>query len=384
MTTATPQGFRIHAGRCGIREDRDDFVVIASDVPASTSAMFTRSRFAGPSVTISRTAAPQGTARAVVALSGNANVATGDPGHRDALEIRDAVARVIGSAPDEVFVASTGLIGQRYPMAAIRAHLDELRAPFAGTDFGPAAAAIMTTDTHPKLRSVSVGGATITGVAKGVGMMEPNMATLLTFFCTDARIATAELDPIFRRVIDRTFNALSIDTDTSTSDTAIVLANGLAGPVDRIEFEQALGALALDLVKDIARDGEGATTLIEVRVTGARDDEQARRVGKVVVNSPLVKTAVHGADPNWGRVAMAIGKCEDDVDIVPEHVAIRFGDIAVYPEVPGDAELDEVRVHLRGDAVLIGIELGIGRGAFSVYGCDLTEGYVRLNADYST
>ena len=181
-----------------------------------------------------------------------------------------------------------------------------------------------------------------------------------------------------------TFNALSIDTDTSTSDTAAVFANGLAGPVDLADLERVLGAAALHLVREIARDGEGATKAIEVRVTGARDDAQAKRIGKSVVNSPLVKTAVHGADPNWGRVAMAIGKCEDEHDVNPDRVSITFGDVTLYPELAGDRELELASKHLRQEEVIISVDLGIGAGRFTVYGCDLTDGYIRINADYTT
>jgi glutamate N-acetyltransferase/amino-acid N-acetyltransferase len=242
----------------------------------------------------------------------------------------------------------------------------------------------MTTDTTPKVVRLPCGDATVVGVAKGVGMMEPNMATLLTFFCTDARLAPADLDRVFRAVMDRTFNAVSIDTDTSTSDTAAIFANGLAGQVGSDEFADVVYRAALHLVRAIAQDGEGASKLIEVRVSGARDVAQAKRVGKTVVNSPLVKTAVHGADPNWGRVAMAIGKCEDDLDIVPEKVRIGFGGDDVYPGDPDSAALDRLREHLSGNEVVIRVDLGIADGSFTVYGCDLTEGYVRLNADYTT
>jgi glutamate N-acetyltransferase / amino-acid N-acetyltransferase len=210
------------------------------------------------------------------------------------------------------------------------------------------------------------------------------MATLLTFFATDAEIDRETLDRVFRRVIDRTFNALSIDTDTSTSDTAAIFANGLAGPVDEADFEAVLYDAALTLVRLIASDGEGASKLIEVRVLGARDDAQAKRVGKTVVNSPLVKTAVHGADPNWGRVAMAIGKCEDELDIDPAKVTIRFGDVETYPAPSTDEVLAAAAEHLKGDEVVITVDLGIGNGAFTVYGCDLTDGYIRINADYTT
>ncbi|MYV47377.1 bifunctional glutamate N-acetyltransferase/amino-acid acetyltransferase ArgJ [Streptomyces sp. SID2888] len=394
-TPHAPQGFVVHTAPVGLADDgRDDFTVLASTVPAVVSAVFTRSRFAGPSVLLSREAAADGRARGVVVLARNANVATGAEGEAHAREVRDAVARVVGVAGDELLIASTGVIGRQYPMRGIREHLATLSWPFPEGGFGQAARAMMTTDTRPKEVRVSVGGATLVGVAKGVGMMEPDMATLLTFFATDARLDPAEQDRLFRRVMDRTFNAVSIDTDTSTSDTAALFANGLAGDVEPAEFEQALHTAALALVKDIASDGEGASKLIEVRVTGARDDAQAKRVGKTVVNSPLVKTAVHGCDPNWGRVAMAIGKCSDDTDIDQDRVTIRFGDVEVYPPRPEggqdgsgqdeDTLLTAVAEHLGGDEVVIGIDLAIGDGAFTVYGCDLTEGYVKLNSEYTT
>jgi glutamate N-acetyltransferase/amino-acid N-acetyltransferase len=185
-------------------------------------------------------------------------------------------------------------------------------------------------------------------------------------------------------VVDRTFNALSIDTDTSTSDTAAIFANGQAGPVDEREFEEVLYRAALTLVRAVASDGEGASKLIEVRVLGARDDAQAKRVAKAIVNSPLVKTAVHGADPNWGRVAMAVGKCEDELDIDPAEVVIRFGDVETYPAASTDEVLAAASEHLRGAEVVISVELGIADGTFTVYGCDLTDGYIRINADYTT
>jgi glutamate N-acetyltransferase / amino-acid N-acetyltransferase len=378
----SPRGFRAYTGNLGIKDDTPDFAAVVSEVPATVAAVFTRSRFAGPSVTLSR-ASLDGTGRGVVVISKNANVATGPTGTANAEEVRARVAARIGAQPDDLLIASTGVIGRQYPMDRIRSGLDSLAWPFPAADFDAVAEAIMTTDTHPKTVRVACGDATIVGVAKGVGMIEPNMATLLTFFFTDAFVPAPDLDAVFRRVVDRTFNALSIDTDTSTSDSAAVFANGLAGPVDLAEFERCLYTAALDLVRQIARDGEGATTLIEVRVTGARNDAQAKLVGKAIVNSPLVKTAVHGADPNWGRVAMAIGKCEDEADIDPERVSIRFGDVEVYPAAGPDA-LDKAQEHLRGDEVLLGVDLGIGSGEFTVYGCDLTDGYIRINADYTT
>jgi glutamate N-acetyltransferase/amino-acid N-acetyltransferase len=242
----------------------------------------------------------------------------------------------------------------------------------------------MTTDTVAKHITLTCGDATLTAIAKGVGMIEPNMATMLTFFFTDAEIEHPALDQMFRRVVERTFNALSIDTDTSTSDTAAIFANGAAGPVDEAAFEGVLYEAALHLVRTIASDGEGASKLIEVRVSGARDVPQAKRVAKAIVNSPLVKTAVHGADPNWGRVAMAVGKCEEDLDIDPERVVITFGEVETYPAAATDEVLAAAAEHMVGDEVLISVDLGIADGAFTVYGCDLTDGYIRINADYTT
>jgi glutamate N-acetyltransferase/amino-acid N-acetyltransferase len=368
----------------GLKDAEDDFAVVVSEVPARSAAVFTRSRFAGPSVVLSREAAARQLSRGMVVISRNANVATGAKGAADAAEVRRRVAEIAGIDPGELVIGSTGVIGRPYPMDAIRSGLDSLSWPFPEADFPAAAAAIMTTDTRAKHFGVPVGDAFLTGIAKGVGMIEPNMATLLTFFFTDADVPAADLDAVFRRVMDQTFNALSIDTDTSTSDTAAIFANGLAGPVGLAEFEQALHTVALHLVREIAADGEGATKLIEVQVTGARDDAQAKRVGKSVVNSPLVKTAVHGADPNWGRVAMAVGKLEDETDIEPHRVAIRFGDLPMHPQAPSEALLEQASRYLAGDEVVIRVELGLGEGAFTVYGCDLTEGYVKINADYTT
>ncbi|MDI3389342.1 bifunctional glutamate N-acetyltransferase/amino-acid acetyltransferase ArgJ [Streptomyces sp. B-S-A8] len=384
MSSPSPRGFRSRTAAWGIKDDADDFTVVLSEVPAVASAVFTQSRFVGPSVTLGRESMATGTARGVVVIARNANVATGAEGMANAMEVRATVAKAAGIPPEELLIASTGVIGRQYPMDRVRSGLAELKWPLPAVDLAAAAKAIMTTDTVAKHVALPCGAATVGAIAKGVGMIEPNMATLLVFFFTDAQLDQPVLDQIFRRVVDRTFNALSIDTDTSTSDTAAILANGLAGPVDEAEFEVVLYQAALQLVRRIASDGEGASKLIEVRVVGARDDAQAKRVGKTVVNSPLVKTAVHGADPNWGRVAMAIGKCEDDLDIDPANVAIRFGDVETYPTPATDEVLAAATAHLKGSEIVITIELGIAAGEFTVYGCDLTDGYIRINADYTT
>ncbi|MEU4118784.1 bifunctional glutamate N-acetyltransferase/amino-acid acetyltransferase ArgJ [Kitasatospora sp. NPDC028055] len=384
MQPVAPRGFRAVTTNMGLKDVEDDFAAVVSEVPCRSAAVFTRSRFAGPSVVLSRGAAALGACRGMVVLSRNANVATGRTGADNAAEVRDRVAGIVGIPPEELVIASTGVIGRPYPMDGIRAGLSTLNWPFPEADYTAAAKAIMTTDTRHKEVRVRCGDAVLVGIAKGVGMIEPDMATLLTFFFTDADLPADQLDALFRRVMDRTFNALSIDTDTSTSDTAALFANGLAGPVDPAAFEQALYECALHLVREIASDGEGASKLIEVRVTGARDAAQAKRVGKSVVNSPLVKAAVHGADPNWGRITMAVGKLRDETDIDPASVRIGFDELPMYPEEPGDALLEGARRYLGGDEVVIRIDLGIADGAFTVYGCDLTEEYVRLNSAYTT
>ncbi len=381
--TSLPAGFRSRVSNIGIKDNSEDFVLIAADRPCAAAAVFTRSRFAGCSVLISREHSADHELQAFVVISKNANVATGPQGLANANLVVCGVAEALGIAPSRVLIASTGVIGRQYPIERIEAHLAVLQPP-VGNDADACARGIMTTDTFAKLAEARVGDARIVGIAKGVGMIEPDMATLITLFVTDAAVEAGVLDGVFRRVIDRTFNAVSVDTDTSTSDTAAIMASGTAGPVDLAEFEQALGNVALELTRMVARDGEGATTLIEVVVSGAQDTAQAKRVAKSIVNSPLVKTAVHGADPNWGRVAMAIGKCSDDVDIDQDRVVIGFGDQEVYPAQLDPQGLGLLTEYMQGDEVVIRVDLNIADGHFTAYGCDLTDGYVRINADYTT
>jgi len=389
---ALPDGFTAHVGNIGIKDATDDFCVLLSEVPCSAAAVFTKSLFAGPSVEVSRRHSAHGTLRAIAVISKNANVANGPDGLADAEELAAGVATAIGAEPSDVLIASTGVIGRRYPIDKIRSYLNALATPFTGRDAVGVAHAIMTTDTHPKVATAQIpltgdaagATATVVGVAKGVGMIEPDMATMLAFIVTDAAVAQHVLDEVFRRVVARTFNSLSVDTDTSTSDTAAVLANGMAGPVDPDDFETALESVCLNLTRQLASDGEGATKLLVVTASGARDDDQARRVAKSILNSPLVKTAVHGADPNWGRVAMAIGKCSEDTDIDPDAVVIRFGGSETYPAQLSETGLASLEEYLQSDEITISVELGAGSCEWTVYGCDLSDGYVRINADYTT
>lgn len=383
-----PLGFRAYVTNLGVKDEHDDFVVIAAERPVAAAGLFTRSRFAAPCVTASRAHLADSTARAVVVVSRNANVANGRAGEEDNLAVTAAVAERLGCQVDDVLVASTGVIGRRYPIERMLKGIAEMPERLPERSVEGAARAMMTTDTRAKIAEAAVAGgpARVVGIAKGAGMIEPDMATMIAVLLTDAEVAGDELATAFGPVVERTFNCVSIDTDTSTSDTAVVLASGASGSVDAGAFAAALHEVALSLAKQIAGDGEGAETLIEVLVDGARDRQQAKRVAKSIVNSPLVKTAVHGADPNWGRVAMAIGKCagDEDADIDPDNVVIRFGDQQVYPTRLDDDRLAELSTYLAGPEVLIHVTLGTGDEACTVWGCDLTAGYVRINADYTT
>ena len=386
MTVQLPLGFHSYVANIGIKDSTDDFTLVVADETCAAAGVFTQSRFAGPSVLVSREHIANLSARAVVVISKNANVATGVEGMSNAREVVGGVATALACDPTDILVASTGVIGRQYPMAQVRSGLKSIPQQFVATSAEAVAKGIMTTDTVHKVAQATISGssARVVGVAKGVGMIEPNMATLITMIFTDALIAPNDLDRVFRRVIDRTFNCVSVDTDTSTSDTAIVMASGSAGSVKTDAFESALYEVALSLTKQVARDGEGAEKLIEVHVDGAKDDDQAKTVAKAIVNSPLVKTAVHGADPNWGRVAMAVGKCSQYSDIDQDNVVIRFGSQEVYP-IQVDAEgLANLSQYMRGTDVRIHVSLATGTSEATVWGCDLTDGYVRINADYTT
>ena len=382
--SSTPQGFSTFITNLGIRDATEDFVFLRSQVPCVADGVFTQSLFAGPSVTISRQNLQDGQAQGIIVISKNANVANGAVGLADAQEIIQLVAQETGIAAENLAIASTGVIGRRYPIEKIRAGLIGMGKKLTPADFDLAARGIMTTDTVAKIAARQVGNAKVVGIAKGVGMIEPNMATMLAFFFTDAALPANTLRKVFRSTIDKTFNCLSIDSDTSTSDSAVILANGLAGEVPEAEFARALEEIAHDLVLKIARDGEGATKVIEVTVDSAANYTQAKRVAKAIVNSPLVKTAVYGADPNWGRVAMAIGKCEDERDINQDQVVIRFDDVQVYPNTFQTENLEKLKQIMSQEKVNIHVSLNIGEALATVWGCDLTEGYVEINGKYST
>jgi glutamate N-acetyltransferase / amino-acid N-acetyltransferase len=379
-----PQGFFSLAKNVGIKDSTLDLTVIYSTVRAHAAAVFTRNRFPGAPVIVGRKHIADGFAQALVINSKNANVAMGKQGINNAIETCRIVGEELGVNSYDVLPFSTGVIGRPLPMDKIRAGLHGIRSELKPDNLKLAAEAIMTTDKYPKYFSCQVGSAVIAGIAKGAGMVEPNMATMLVYLMTDAELPKAALRPMLRRVVDRTFNSMSIDTDTSTSDTVVLMANGLAGKVKLAQFEKGLLQVSEYLTRELARSGEGATKLITVDVKGAKTTTQAKRVAKCVVNSPLVKTAVYGCDPNWGRVIMAVGKSFDP-SIDPAKVTIRFGATNVFKKgSPVDCDLEALRKYLGQPEVSIGVDLGIGKALVRVWGCDLTEGYIKENAYYTT
>ncbi|HEX2386710.1 MAG TPA: bifunctional glutamate N-acetyltransferase/amino-acid acetyltransferase ArgJ [Candidatus Binatia bacterium] len=380
-----PKGFSSLAKNVGIKDETLDLTVIYSEKRARAAAVFTRSRFPGAPVIVGREHIAGGFAQALVINSKNANVAMGQQGLDNAREMCRLVAAELEVGEGDVLPFSTGVIGRPLPMEKIRAGLKGIRRELEPNNLQLAARAIMTTDRWPKFTSRNVGNAVVAGIAKGAGMIEPNMATMLVYLMTDAELPEDALKPMLKRVVDKTFNAISIDTDTSTSDTVVLMANGLAGPVDAAAFESALLEVSEHLAREICRNGEGATKLIAVEVSRAKDDAQAKRVAKAIVNSPLVKTAVYGCDPNWGRIIAAIGKCFDDTDIEPAKTTIRFGEGKVFERgAPVDCDLEALRAYLAQSEVTIGVDLGIAKGAARVWGCDLTEEYIKENAYYTT
>jgi glutamate N-acetyltransferase/amino-acid N-acetyltransferase len=376
-----PRGFRCASRNCGLKPKAKDLALFVSDVDAAAAAVFTRNRFPGAPVVLGRETIVGGRLRAIVANSKCSNVATGPQGLDNARRMAAATAAEVGTTVDRVLVSSTGVIGVQLPIELIERGLQGMSRDLQGDPL-VGAEGIMTTDTHPKAVSVGVGDATITWVAKGSGMIEPNMATMLAYIFTDAAFDSATLDRMLRAAVRVSFNMLSVDTDTSTSDTCALLANGLAGVVDERAFTDALIDGCIRMSEMLARDGEGANHLIRAIVRGAASDDDARRVAKSLVNSPLVKTMVHGADPNVGRLLMAIGKCFDcrieaaSTDAwINRHAIVRAGQRLDFDEAA-------VRATLAAEVVDLEVSLGLGDASATAFGCDLTGGYIDENAAY--
>ncbi len=391
-------GLRIATAEAGIKyRNRTDLLMMVFDRPASVAGVFTRSKCPSAPVDLCRANLAGGTARALVVNSGNANAFTGKRGRETTEATAQAAAKAAGCAPSEVFLASTGVIGE--PLDAGRfAHLLEGLAGSAAEDRWRAAAeAIMTTDTYPKLstRTVEIDGVTVTinGIAKGAGMIAPDMATMLSFLATDAPITAPALQAMLKAAVEPSFNSVTVDSDTSTSDTLLFFATGAAAERGCPEisdaadprldaFRTALGEILLDLARQVARDGEGARKEIVVTVEGATSDAAAKKIALSIANSPLVKTAVAGEDANWGRVVMAVGKAGEEAD--RDRLAIHFGEVRVAVDGERDPDYSEQAASavMQRAEIPIRVELGLGNGRWTVYGCDLTKEYVAINGDY--
>jgi glutamate N-acetyltransferase/amino-acid N-acetyltransferase len=393
-------GVRVATRACGIKyRGRTDVCLMAFDPGTAVAGVFTRSKTASAPVDWCRRALKGGRARAVLVNSGNANAFTGRLGEDSTAAIAAAVAKALGCRPREVFLASTGVIGEPLPHERILKAMDGLKTALKPAGWAAAARAIMTTDTFAKsaTRTAEIAGrrVTINGIAKGSGMIAPDMATMLAFAATDAKLPQALLQRLLERAIGRSFNCVTVDGDTSTSDTVLLAAAGKAKhprvPADcRIgdplirDFARALDDLMLDLAQQVARDGEGAQKFVAITVTGAASRRAARRIGLAIANSPLVKTAIAGEDANWGRIVMAVGKAGEKAD--RDRLTIAIGGIELAREGRRVDGYDEgpIARHMKGREIDIAVDVGVGRGRATVWTCDLTHGYVAINADYRT
>jgi glutamate N-acetyltransferase/amino-acid N-acetyltransferase len=404
LSPLAPEGFPVLPPIAGVRlgtiaagvkyKDRPDVTFMTFPEGTIVAGVFTRSLTPGAPILWCRDAlkASGGRSRALVVNAGNSNVFTGDEGYNASAETARAAAVLVGCAPEDVMISSTGVIGVPLPYEKIVRALPSVS--LSEDAWEAAARGIMTTDTFPKgaTATASIGGVTVTinGMAKGSGMIEPNMATMLAYVATDAAIGQAALDAVLRDVNERSFNAITVDSDTSTSDTLLLFATGGAGnpPVmdaadpALADFKAGLEEVMGDLARQVVRDGEGAQKFITIVVSGAENDVAAKKVAKMIANSPLVKTAIAGEDANWGRIVAAVGKSYEKVD--PKRLTVTFGGQLVTENGRVRAGFDEARLtrHLQGREIGIDVDLAVGQGKATVWTCDLTHGYIAINADY--
>jgi glutamate N-acetyltransferase/amino-acid N-acetyltransferase len=386
-------GVRLAVGEAGIRyKGRTDVLLASFREGTAVAGVFTKNLCPGAPVIYCREVLKGGTASGLVVNAGNANVFNGAAGLRAVEATANAAAARLGTVPERIFLASTGVIGEPLPAQKIVAVLDDLKVRLHEDRFAEAAAAIMTTDTFPKAttRTARLGGADvrITGIAKGSGMIAPDMATMLAFLFTDAAIPAAALQAMLVKGVDHSFNCITIDSDTSTSDTVLLFATGAAGnkptedPAALADFRRALGEVLHDLAMMVVRDGEGAQKLVRITVDGAVSNASAKRIGMAIANSPLVKTAIAGEDANWGRIVMAVGKAGEPAD--RDRLGIAVGGVWMAQAggvVPGYDEAPVV-AHMKGREIEIDVDIGLGQGRATVWTCDLTHGYIDINGSY--
>lgn len=384
-------GVRLASGAAGVKyQGRNDVMLAELSAGTSVAGVFTRSSTRSAPVLDcqAKLGGSPADRAAILVNSGNSNAFTGSAGEKSVDAICDTVADATGISTSRIFTASTGVIGERLPHDKITGKIADLVADLSPAGLEDAAGAIMTTDTFAKgaAAEVVIDGKTvkIAGIAKGSGMIAPDMATMLVYIFTDAKIEQPALQALLAALTDQTFNCITVDSDTSTSDTLMIAATGASDVdvTDSAGFTQALHGVMLDLAHQVVRDGEGATKFVEVKITGAASDAEARQVGLSIANSPLVKTAIAGEDPNWGRIVMAVGKSGAQAD--RDRLSIKFGDVLVAeggwvsPNYSEDAGV----AHMKQQNILITVDLGIGGGMGTVWTCDLTHGYITINADY--
>ncbi|MGV1758428.1 bifunctional glutamate N-acetyltransferase/amino-acid acetyltransferase ArgJ [Rhizobium sp. A22-96] len=392
------RGVRMTTASAGIKyKNRTDVLLMVFDKPAAVAGVFTRSKCPSAPVDFCRTNLAHGSARAVVVNSGNANAFTGLKGRQATELTAKSAAAAVGCGENEVYLASTGVIGEPLDATKFAGVLDTMAKDAVSDFWFEAAKAIMTTDTYPKVatRSAEIGGVkvTINGIAKGAGMIAPDMATMLSFVVTDADISSSALQTLLSEGVGPSFNSMTVDSDTSTSDTLMLFATGAASAdgqehIDSASdpklaaFRIALNELLKDLAIQVVRDGEGATKMLEITVTGAENDSAAKRIALSIANSPLVKTAAAGEDANWGRIVMAVGKAGEMAD--RDKLAIWFGDVRVAVNGERDASYSEEAASnvMKQQDIPVKVDLGLGNGRATVWTCDLTKEYVAINGDY--
>jgi glutamate N-acetyltransferase/amino-acid N-acetyltransferase len=377
----TVRGFNTSAVAAGIKANGAlDLALIYSENSAAAAAVFTQNTFIAPPLVVTKKHLQESDyrVRALLVNSGNANAATGDAGIKAARDCVETLAGHIRCRPNEILVSSTGVIGRPLPVNAIQAAVPKLVSGLLPDNIDLLARGIMTTDTVPKISTSEVDGIRIAGVAKGAGMIHPDMATMLSFVMTDADLSHAELDDALRYAVHRSFNSISVDGDTSTNDMVVLLANGASGTRPSIDdFRRKLLEVCTELATAIVRDGEGASKFVELIIEGAPSDEAARTIGRTIARSPLVKTAIYGADPNWGRIVGAIGN--SGIPLKSNRVDIFIGAVRI-----SDATLQEASRKLKEKEIQIRVVLHCGTGSWRVWTCDLTEEYIHINADYTT
>jgi len=377
-----PKGFKAVGKSLGIKKSgKPDFAVIYSENSADTAAVYTSNKVKGAPLIVTKKHLANGQAQAIVINSGVANVCTGEKGIKDAEEMTEFASKELGIDSNDVLVASTGIIGAYLPMDKIKNGIEGIKNELSINS--NAAKAILTTDTVEKGAAVKVDNFTIGAIAKGSGMIHPNMATMLCFITTDAKIRSEKLDSYLKNSVNKSFNMISVDMDTSTSDMVIIMANGIGGKVDENKFQDALDYVCVELAKKIARDGEGATKLIEVEVKNAVSKADADKIAKSVVSSNLVKCAIFGNDPNWGRILCAIGNSA--AKFKENLVDIYFGkELVVNNGIMTNFDLNKVKGIMRKNMLKITIDLKLRNDCSIAYGCDMSYDYVKINASYTT